>query len=107
MDRTPSLPASLPSHLQQTRMAPMTARRIAPAAFVIPSLITLVVVARTIGAPAPAPLPAPVLAAGKTIEPGQPAAPVGILADDRTEGRATGTRRYDTAAECGARQMKS
>src|SRR5262249_47178653 len=55
----------------------------------------------------PAPLPAAVMAAGRTIDPARLEAHVRTLADDKLEGRGTGTRGYDMAAQYVAEQMQS
>lgn len=80
-------------------------RRLMTALLVLAALLALVIAGNT--APPTPDLPAPVLAAGKSIEAGRLAAHVGVLADDRMEGRGTGTRGYDRAAEYVAGQMKS
>ena len=62
------------------------------------------------GAPAPAkplPLPAPVMAAGRAIDPAALERHVRTLADDRMEGRGTGTRGYDMAAQYVSERMQS
>jgi len=55
----------------------------------------------------PAPLPAAVMAAGKAIDPARLEAHVRTLADDKLEGRGTGTRGYDMAAQYVAEQMQA
>lgn len=55
----------------------------------------------------PQPLPAPVMAAGKAIDPAKLEAHVRYLADDALEGRGTGTRGYDKAAQYVAVQMQA
>jgi len=52
-------------------------------------------------------LPAPVLAAGRAIDPARLEAHVRYLADDKLEGRGTGTRGYDAAAQYVAEQMQA
>ena len=54
----------------------------------------------------PAPLPAAVMSAGKAIEPAKLEGHVRFLADDALEGRGTGTRGYDKAAQYVAEQMQ-
>lgn len=57
--------------------------------------------------PKPQAIPAPVMAAGHAIDPARLEAHVRYLADDRLEGRGTGTRGYDLAAQYVAQQMQS
>jgi hypothetical protein len=52
-------------------------------------------------------LPADVIAAGKAIAPARLEAHVRVLADDKLEGRGTGTRGYEMAAEYVAEQMQA
>ena len=68
--------------------------------------ITLVSLAAT-PAKSPAPLPTDVVAAGKAIAPAKLEAHVRTLADDKMEGRGTGTRGYDMAAQYVAEQMQA
>jgi hypothetical protein len=65
--------------------------------------------AKTPSAPAKTPpaLPADVMAAGKAIAPARLEAHVRALADDKMEGRGTGTRGYDMAAQYVAEQMQA
>src|SRR5262245_63797320 len=65
--------------------------------------------ARSPAAPAKAPaaLPAEVMSAGKAIEPSRLEGHVRVLADDKMEGRGTGTRGYDMAAQYVAEQMQA
>jgi Zn-dependent M28 family amino/carboxypeptidase len=58
-------------------------------------------------AKAPTPLPADVMAAGHAIAPSRLEGHVRVLADDKMEGRGTGTRGYDMAAQYVAEQMQS
>jgi hypothetical protein len=74
---------------------------------------TLVVVALAVLGAAPgkvtttAALPADVMAAGKAIAPARLEGHVRVLADDKLEGRGTGTRGYDMAAQYVAEQMQA
>src|SRR5262249_38157692 len=52
-------------------------------------------------------LPAAVMAAGKAIDPARLEGHVRTLADDKLEGRGTGTRGYDLAAQYVAEQMQA
>jgi len=52
-------------------------------------------------------LPAPVLAAGRAVDPAKLEGHVRVLADDRMEGRGTGTPGYDRAAQYVAEQMQA
>ena len=52
-------------------------------------------------------LPVAVMAAGRSIDPARIAAHVRVLADDGMEGRGTGTRGYDRAAQYVAEQMQA
>ncbi|MEQ1833729.1 MAG: M28 family metallopeptidase [Candidatus Eisenbacteria bacterium] len=52
------------------------------------------------------PLPAPVMSAGNAVAPARLEAHVRFLADDALEGRGTGTRGYDKAAQYVAEQMQ-
>src|SRR5262245_18627466 len=63
--------------------------------------------ASTQGGGVPATLPPAVMTAGKGIDPARLEAHVRALADDRMEGRGTGTRGYDMAAQYVAEQMQS
>jgi len=58
-------------------------------------------------AKAPAALPAAVMSAGKAIDPARLEGHVRFLADDKLEGRGTGTRGYDMAAQYVAEQMQA
>ncbi len=55
----------------------------------------------------PQPIPPPVMAAGGAIDPARLEAHVRFLADDALEGRGTGTRGYDKAAQYVAEQMQA
>ncbi len=73
-------------------------------------LLALAGIGHTAGpalAPKPAALPAAVMAAGSSIDPAKLEAHVRFLADDALEGRGTGTRGYDKAAQYVAEQMQS
>ncbi len=82
-----------------------------PRRLLVPSLAAATVlafVAVVLYAAAPAPgLPAVVLAAGRSVDPARLAAHVRVLADDKMEGRGTGTRGYDMAADYVAEQMRA
>src|SRR5207247_5310253 len=56
---------------------------------------------------ATAALPAAVMTAGQAIDPARLEAHVRVLADDKMEGRGTGTRGYDRAAQYVAEQMQA
>jgi hypothetical protein len=58
-------------------------------------------------AKSPAALPAEVMVAGRAIAPARLEAHVRTLADDKLEGRGTGTRGYDVAAQYVAEQMQA
>jgi len=58
-------------------------------------------------AKSPVALPAEVMAAGRAIAPARLEAHVRTLADDKLEGRGTGTRGYDMAAQYVAEQMQA
>src|SRR5262245_18892593 len=58
-------------------------------------------------AKAPAPLPTTVMAAGRAIDPARLEGHVRVLADDKLEGRGTGTRGFDMAAQYVAEQMQA
>jgi hypothetical protein len=58
-------------------------------------------------AKSPAALPAEVMVAGRAIAPARLEAHVRTLADDKLEGRGTGTRGYDMAAQYVAEQMQA
>jgi hypothetical protein len=78
--------------------------------------VAIATVARPAATPAKAPaasakaaaaLPAEVMAAGKAIAPARLEGHVRVLADDKLEGRGTGTRGYDMAAQYVAEQMQA
>lgn len=90
----------------------MTPRQRLPmvVALVLTAAFALVGNARTAAPPAGvrgSGLPAPVLAAGRAVEATRLEAHVRVLADDRMEGRGTGTRGYDMAAHYVAEQMQA
>jgi len=73
-------------------------------AFVVALIVTGV--ALSLAAPKPTGLPAPVLTAGRAVDSTRLQAHVRVLADDRMEGRGTGTPGYDRAAQYVAEQMQ-
>ncbi len=73
------------------------------------SLIAAIVASLMLTGAAPKPqlIPAAVMTAGQAIDPARIEAHVRVLADDKLEGRATGTRGYDMAAQYVAVQMQA
>ena len=84
-------------------------RRSRPALSLFATGVLVTLGTRLAAAPAKAPsaLPADVMAAGKAIAPSRLEGHVRALADDKLEGRGTGTRGYDMAAQYVAEQMQS
>jgi hypothetical protein len=88
-------------------MSQNSPRRAAIALFAAAAALAVTGLALAAGAPKPPPLPAPVMAAGRAIDPSKLEAHVRFLADDKLEGRGTGTRGYDMAAQYVAEQMQA
>ena len=82
-------------------------RFIAAATLAAAAALALAGIALAANPTKPQPLPAVVLAAGRAIDPAKLEAHVRFLADDKLEGRGTGTRGYDRAAQYVAEQMQS
>ena len=90
-------------------MSQNSPRHTSTALLVAVAAIALAVAGIALAASAPKSqsLPAPVMAAGRAIDPVKIEAHVRFLADDKLEGRGTGTRGYDMAAQYVAQQMQS
>ena len=81
-------------------------RRTSSAVLAASAALAVTGIALAAVAPKPQPLPAPVMAAGRAIDPAKLEAHVRFLADDKLEGRGTGTRGFDKAAQYVAEQMQ-
>jgi Zn-dependent M28 family amino/carboxypeptidase len=88
-------------------MSKISPRRAPSALPTAAAAIAVAGLALAAAAPKPQPLPAPVMAAGRAIDPAKLEAHVRFLADDKLEGRGTGTRGYDKAAQYVAEQMQA
>jgi Zn-dependent M28 family amino/carboxypeptidase len=88
-------------------MSQHSPRHVSTALLVAVAALAVTRIALAANAPKPQPVPAPVMAAGRAIDPAKLEGHVRFLADDKLEGRGTGTRGYDKAAQYVAEQMQS